>query len=127
MSLLDVLRVGVKLIDSTTKPLQSVVRFERHVSVSGAGVETYASAVQLKAIVDWKQKLVRTMSGEMVPCVATVIFVDVSALAKATANNGVSPEDRITLPDGRTGPILNVAGFMDPGTARPVASEVYIG
>ena len=128
MSLLDVLRTGVKIADAITKPLQPEVSFERCTGSDGFGTLAYAEGiVPLRAIVEEKQKNVRTSSGELTISSVTVTLLDVDALVAATVGAGVQVQDRITLPDGRTGPILNTGGFVDAGTGRPIATEVYLG
>lgn len=128
MSLLDVLRSGVKIADSVTKPLQSTVTLEHYISASdGYGPISYTSAAQLPAIVDWKQQQVRTSAGVMALSRAVVTFLDVAALAAATNGEGINDQDLITLPDGSSGPILNMSGFIDAGTKKPVAMEVFLG
>jgi hypothetical protein len=40
----------------------------------------------------------------------------------------VDPRDRITLPDGRTGPIVEITGGMlNAGTGRPFMTQVTLG
>ncbi len=58
---------------------------------------------------------------------ASVLFLDIAALVTATGGAGIDDNDIITLPDGTTGPILNLAGFTDAGTGHPVATEVFLG
>lgn len=127
MSLLDVLRTGVKIADNVTKSVQADVKFEKYVSGTGEGDKSYTPAVFLKAIVDWKQKQVRTMSGVLSVSRASVMFLDIAALKTATNNEGIDDHDKITLPDGTTGPILDMSGFIDAGSGHPVATEVFLG
>lgn len=127
MALIDIVRTGVKIANSVTDSLQSTVSFERCTGTDGFGAKTYAAAVSLKAIVDWKQQQVRTPEGQLTVTRASVLFLDTAALVTATGGNGVSDEDRITLADGTTGPILDMAGFIDAGTTKPVATEVFLG
>ena len=129
MSLLDVLRTGVKIADDVTKPLQATVSFQRYTGSDGYGTPTYAAAVDLKAIVDWKQKQVRTPSGVLSVSRASVMFLDIVALMSATNGEGVNDSDRIVLPSGDTGPILDMSGFIDAdsATGTPVATEVWLG
>lgn len=128
MSLLDTLRLGVGIADKQTKSVQALVTFEKMVmSNDGYGTKTYPMAVQLRAIVDWKQKQVRTQSGTLSVTRASVMFLDVAALALATHGEGIDDNDKITLPDGTTGPILDMAGFIDAGTGQPLATEVFLG
>ncbi len=127
MSLLDVVRVGMKVADGVTKPLQPSVTFKRYLSSDGYGTKTYAPAVQLKAIVDWKQRQVRMTSGVLSVSRSSVMFLDINALVAATAGQGVNDEDIVILPDGTTGPILDMSGFIDAQTGHPVATELWIG
>jgi len=128
MGLLDVVRSAVKIADNVTKPLQAEVKFEKSTGKDRYGKVNFDRApVYLKAIVDWKQKHVRTTSGNLTVTRASVTFLDVAALAEATVNEGVNDTDKITLPDGTTGPILDMSGFIDPGTGQPIATEVFLG
>jgi hypothetical protein len=127
MSLLDILRGGVEIANQQTKSLQAKVKFEKYVSSGGSGEAIYKSAVYLDAIVEWKQKQVRTMGGTLDVSRASVLFIDIAQLLKATNKEGVDDNDRITLPGGETGPILDMSGFIDAGTKIPIATEVFLG
>lgn len=128
MSLLDVLRAGVKIADGVTKPLQADVTYEQAtVDSTGYGGLVYGSAVKLRAIVDFARKQVRTPSGELTVTRATIDLLDVEAVYTATGGLGIGNNDRFTLPDGDTGPILDISGFIDAGTGQPVATTVMIG
>lgn len=128
MSLLDVLRGGIKTADNITKPLQSDVSYSKAVADPGGyGLFTFPSTVTLKAIVDGRQRQVRTVEGILSVSRATVIFLDVDALSTATGGAGVSDNDKIVLPDGTTGPILATDGYTDPGTGKPVVTRVFLG
>lgn len=125
MSLLDVIRGAVKIADEVTKPLQGSVSFERFTSADAYGEALYASAVSLRAIVEWKQQKVRTQEGILIASRCNVLFLDIAATVSATGGLGISTKDRITLPNGETNPIASLDGFMDAGTGRPVATQVY--
>mgnify|MGYP006909292629 CR=1 FL=1 len=127
MSLLSVVRSGVAIANKVTKPLQGTVSFERYLSQDAYGTRTYEVAVSLLAIIDWSAKSVRTSSGELTASRASITFLDIVALNAATDGNGVSDEDVITLPDGTTGPIIDLRGFIDAGTGHPVATEALLG
>jgi len=132
MSLLDTLRTGVKLADSITKPLQATVSYWRYTGSDGFGTKTYnppqtSAGIQLRAIVDWKQKQVRTQTGVLSVSRASVMFLDNAAVVAATAGQGIGDNDLIILPDGTTGPIIDMAGFIDAGTTHPLATEVFLG
>lgn len=132
MSLLDVLRSGVAIADTVTKPLQATVQFRHFVGADAYGAKTYIPPAsdppaELVAIVDWKQKQLRTTSGVLSVCRASIMFLNIADLVAATGGDGVNDEDVIVLPDGTTGPILDMSGFIDAGTGHPIATEVFIG
>jgi len=127
VSLLSAVRAGVAVADKVTRPLQSTVSYRRWTGQDGNGDATFAAAVDLLAIVDWKQRQVRTITGLLSVSRAAITFLDVAALLAATGGAGIGDDDVIVLEDGTTGPILDMAGFVDPGTAIPIATEVYLG
>jgi hypothetical protein len=127
VGLLSTIRTAVKTADKVVKSLQPTVVFERALSSDGAGAFTYASPVNLKAIVEDKQEIVRTPSGGLSQSKTHITFLDVASVASATGGQGIKESDRITLPSGETGPILSISGFIDAGTGQAVAPEVYLG
>lgn len=127
MSLLNVVRQAVKVADEVTKPLQDTVTFQRCTGTDAYGQRTYASAVPLRANVDWKLMNIPTAAGIISASRPFIMFTDITALMAATANQGVSDFDKITLSNGTTGPIANIAGFIDAQTGKPYATEVVLG
>lgn len=128
MSLLDTLRLGVAIANDVTKPVQALVTYERAtVDTSGYGGLVYGGPVQLRAIVDFARKQVRTRDGVLTVTRATIDLLDPAAIAAATGGAGIGNDDRFTLPDGDTGPILDISGFIDAGTGQPIATTVLIG
>jgi hypothetical protein len=129
MSLINALRTGIKVADKVLKSggMEAEVQFSHYVSSNGYGDKTFLSAVPLRAVVDWKQRQLRTTGGVLSVSRASVMFLDVAALLTATNGEGVNDEDIITLPDGTTGPILDMGGYIDGGTGHPVATEVFLG
>jgi hypothetical protein len=79
---------------------------------------TYSSAVTYSCVLEQKTRLVRTPGGQEVMSKHLLTFVQPVE---------VGPKDRITLPDGSTGPILDVNGVMDSETERPFCTEVLLG
>lgn len=132
MSLLDTIRGGVAIADSVTKSLQCLVDFRHYAGSDPYGGSVYVPpedqpALKLHAIVDWKQKQLRTMEGTLSVSRASVLFLNVAEVATATNSEGIDDHDIIILPDGSTGPILDMSGFIDAGTGQPVATEVFLG
>ena len=127
MSVLSALRSGVKVADAITKPLQATVRFQRHLGADGYGTQTFANVVKLRAIVDYTAAQVRTQAGVLTVSRATITLLDIVAIVAATGGIGFENDDKFTLPDGDTGPILDIRGFVDAGTGHPIATEVVLG
>lgn len=127
MSLLDTLRSGVAITDKVTKPLQATVKFEKHLGDDGYGSDTFGPPQYLPAICDWRQQELRTAQGELTVSRVAITFLNVADVARVTNNEGIDEQDRLTLPDGTTGPILDMSGFIDAGTGQPVATEVFLG
>src|SRR5215472_14566622 len=127
MSLLDVVRADVKVADKVTKPLQTTVKYERENGIDGSGTRTFDLPLFLPAIVDYTSRMVRTREGILTACRSSVMFLDAQTLNQATKGHGIRTADRITLPNGETGPILDIMGFNDPGTLEPVATQVMLG
>lgn len=99
--------------------LQATILYEKYQSVDGAGKRMYLAAVGVPAIVTLKQRQVRGTGGQLVMSRATIAILDPTII--------VSTFDKITLPDGSTGPILDLEGFVDASTGHPILSEVLLG
>jgi hypothetical protein len=121
MGLMDTVRNAVAIADGLTKDLQPAVLhtavLDSPQTLRGEQVAPQA-AVARRAIVEQKQRLVRTTAGDMALSKAKVTFLSQVAIGL---------RDKIVLPDGSTGPILETEGFIDSATARPILSEVYLG
>ena len=126
MSLLDAIRAGVGVANTITKPLQSVVGYQREIGNDGFG-PIYAPSVPLHAIVDYKAAMVRTKEGVLTATRATITLLDIKEIVAATAGHGIGNLDKFTLQDGDTGPTLDLSGFVDAGTGNPVATTVMLG
>ncbi len=127
MSLLRIVRSAVEIANKVTKPLQATVMYERVTGSTGFGDFNYASPVPLKAIVDFNSKQVRTRQGVLTVTRATIEILDIAQLVAVTGGEGVGNDDRFTLPDGDSGPTLDIGGFIDSETGHPIATQVMIG
>lgn len=119
MSLMDIVNSGVAIANSVTTDLQATVSYEKYLSTDGAGKKTYMAPVSIKALVEKKQRQVRSGDGQLSMCRAMVTILEPTVI--------VSVFDRLILPDGTTGPILDASGLIDSVTGHPILSEVYIG
>lgn len=126
MGLLDVLRKGVQTLDSVTKDLQATVTYRRKTGNDGYG-PIHGSPVSLRAIVDYKSVQVRTTDGTLTVSRAVITLLNITEIEAATAGQGIDNDDIFILPDGDTGPILDIGGFIDRGTGHPIATEVMLG
>lgn len=116
---------------------QCQVTFERYTGGDGTHGSSYAAPVLLLAVVDWQESEVRTESGITRVKRPRLTFLDRPALAAATPASvtptgvsikaGIQTKDKITLPDGTTGPTQNLGGFIDTETGQPCATEVTLG
>lgn len=120
MGLLDDVNDAISIAFNETADLQAAVLREAYTGGQNTkGEPNRSAAVSTPAIVEMKQQMVRLVSGELVGARAKVTFLDPAVV--------INLRDKLTLPDGTSGPILNVAGFVDRVTGRPVLSEVYLG
>lgn len=129
MALNDIIRAGVAIANGVTAGVQSSITWEPWTGQDGYGKQTYASPVALRAIVDLTRKQRPTGAGKVVTIVATVtILQTITENATAGRHQPIDVRDRITLPDGTTGPIIEAPdAVLDPGTNRPFLNTVLIG
>lgn len=127
MDLLEVVRSAVALADEITKPLHAIVLYERNTGDGDYGAILYDAPVPLHAIVDFASKQVRTKEGILSVTRATIELLDIDEVVAATGGEGIGNNDKFTLPDGDSGPILDISGFIDAGTTHPIATKVMIG
>lgn len=127
MSLLTTVRSAVEIANKITRPLQPTVTYERMTGDDDYGLKTYAAPVSLHAIVEYKSKQVRDQSGVLTVSRAIITLLDIAEVIAATGGAGIGNNDKFTLPDGDTGPTLDIGGFVDAGTGNPVATEIMLG
>jgi hypothetical protein len=114
----DLLVGGIALIDSQLKDLQSRVTHKMFLNDGGVGTPNYKE-VKRVAFVDQKQRQVRSFSGVVTVCSATVTF--------ARPGVNVNENDRLVLADGTDAEIIGVGGYMDPVTKVVMYTEAYLG
>lgn len=121
-------RKGVSIIDDQTKDLQVSVD---HSAWVGSGIyaePVYATAISRMAIVEFKQVMRRTVDGREILQKATVTFPrPIPSNGTAERREPIDPRDKIVLPNGYTGPILDVDGVIDPSTKSLYMAEVILG
>jgi hypothetical protein len=129
MALDDVLRSGIATINKVTKSLQVNVQHRAWVKAKGDGEDKLDPPILRPAIVEYKRRMVRTATGDVVQQNASILFVELIEPNGAPGRREpIDPRDEITLPDGHCGPILMVVGPpTDPDTSRPYMLEVSLG
>ena len=128
MSLNKLIAQGVAIARDVTSSLQADVLHQAWTRSGSNGQPVLADAVARKAIVSYSRTRVKNNESEQVMQSASVMFLDVIAANGATGRREpVDPRDKITLPDGYTGPIVNIKGPVDPDTDAPYFVEVGLG
>jgi hypothetical protein len=120
MGLADTVRAGVALANRMTKTLQATVTLEKFQSQDDYGNEVFLAPRKYTAIVEIRIRDRQTQSGQLVTTRASVFFIQ-------PVIGGVHTRDRLTLPDGTSGPIVDSGGLVDAETSQPFYHEVWIG
>lgn len=128
MGLDATVRAAIATISTATADLQATVAHAAWTGKDGYNKPTFAVAVNRQALVEMKQRLRRLPNGQEVLQQAAVTFIGpISANGATGRREPVDPRDTITLPNGYSGPILNVEGLIDPTTNRPFMVQVWLG
>lgn len=127
------LRSGVATIKKTTESLQPIVLLNQWTGQDVYGKATFSHGEgrvgsPYKVILNQQPMLHKDSAGQVVAVAAYAAFLEPVVPNNALNRiNPIDPRDIITLPDGTTGPIIEVKGFIDAGTDKPMFSEVWIG
>src|SRR2546430_15068682 len=117
MGLLDTLRSGVTIADKVTKPLQAWVQHSAYIGESGAGDPSYDVPVNRQAIISQREREMMGPNGQLVAIQATITFpYPIPPNGAPGRVEPVDSRDLFVLPDGTTGPIIDVSGTIDPAT-----------
>lgn len=127
----DILEKGIAIADKLIPGVKTTCTLEQFTGSDANGDETYASAISFKAIVDYTNK-VTIRNAQMVSISATLTILERvlfnNTLTDPPRRNPIDPRDRITLPDGTTGPIISVPGSVNnPKTGTGFIQVVEIG
>ena len=116
----EILAAGVAIADSLTKGVQSTIILERFLSSDASGNETYDTPREVKATVDYTNK-VYIRNGQIVSVSATLTITEQLGFT-------IGNRDKITLPDGSSGPVQSSPGAVNnPLTGTGFIQEVEIG
>jgi hypothetical protein len=124
------IRNGVALAKSMTSSLQVTVTVNHWRGQDSYGRPTIVTQTY-QALVERNARNIKMRDGQEVTAKSYILFLEPIAattpLTGQTRENPIDERDQIILPDGQTGPILAVNGFMDGGTGAPYYTEVYLG
>jgi hypothetical protein len=115
----DIFREAVRGVHTAFLDAAVDVTHEAYGGQDSLGTEQpYGAPILRKAMVDRKEGLLPTPDGQAIRYRAAVSFVEVV---------DVDARDRVTLPDGLTGPLyVPQGGTLDPATGQPYARTVYL-
>lgn len=130
MSLARALRSAVAVAHKVTGSLQVEVTLDPWVGTDEYGKPTFGLQKCVSAIVERRQRMVRTATGEEVlsTCRLTILEPsrDTAIASSLERQQFLDTRDTVTLPDGTTSPILAIEGVIDPSTDRPYAWQVSL-
>lgn len=132
MGLDEIVTNAVATIKSVTSDLQPQVEHWAWIGHEDDGAPKYAStAKKYNCIVEYRRRrhsLIQS-HGQEVWSRAYVVFLEPVKVTGVNADRvePIDPRDRIVLPDGSTGPIVDVRGIVSKKTKRAYFHEVWIG
>lgn len=104
------------------------VTYRPWIGNTGTGGPRYGDAVTLPAIVEKKQRLIRTKDTTEVMSKHYLGFLrPFTPNGAADREEPIDTRDEFTLPDRSTGPVLDANGLMNPTTGRPYHADVWLG
>lgn len=132
MGLSSILRNAVKTIDNVTKDAQDYVQHYAWIGTAGDGEKIFAEPVLRKAIVNRNQRravtqIAQTSIQEMQSRATITIVEEILPNGAADRQEPIDSRDKFILPDGTSGPILDISGTIDPGTHMAYFYEVWLG
>lgn len=130
MGLDDIVRNAVATAHSVTRDLQADVTLYQWTGADETEAPTFGSGRTFPALVENKKRLIRTSSEKTIHARAKVTFLALpSANGAANRREPIDPRDKIVLPDGTTGPVLDIQDLTDPQSniGAGYLLEVWLG
>ena len=129
MPLDKVLRKGVETLSGVISDLKVLVKHEPWAGSSNSGQPAFSeTAFYIPAVVSYQRRLVRDPTGNEVQQHAVITITDpLPSQGTVGRREPIDPRDKLTLPDGHTGPILDIKGVVDPDTDKPYVLEISLG
>lgn len=124
----EILRSGIQIADSLTKGVQSTITIERWTGQTVHGDDTYSIPITVSAVIDRTNKVINRGDEQITIGATLTVIGDIPPDGGVGRREPIDPRDRITLPDGFTGPIINAPNsVVDPGTGRGFINEIMLG
>jgi hypothetical protein len=132
MALNDVIAKVVAVADKIIKPLQGDVSHYPWIAQNAFGSVSqqtpFGQPIARKAVIEQQSRWRQLPNGNTVSTYAHIIFLTpFEHIDVPNRKNPIDPRDRLILPDGSTGPIVDVDGLHNPGTKSLYFCEVWLG
>jgi len=135
MALDATIRRAVAIASGKTASLQATVIHSAWIGSDADGAAIHADgigghppSIARQALVEMKQRQLRLPGGQEVTQNALVTFIGpVLPNGAADRREPIDPRDKLVLPSGYTGPVLDVSGLTDPSTGGPYLIECALG
>lgn len=129
MSLASIVRSGVATANKITGSLQGVVTIKQWTGQTAFGDATYGKTLKIPAIIEQGEKQFEMQNGTSIVTKATVTFLQpVPVNGAAGRVEPIDGRDKLTLPDGTTGPtMVGAPMIVDPASSKPYFQIVGIG
>lgn len=130
MSLGDTIALGIGILDDiiVAEKITAGCTLEAWTGQNIDGDPTFATAVPFEAVVELRSDLKTNAEGlEVLSKTKLTITRPIAATVAANRDNPIDALDKITLPDGTTGPIITTAGLVAGETDAPYMLEVWLG
>lgn len=121
-------RLSVKLADKFTRDGQSDVTHEAWIGEDKFHKAAYAAPVTLRCVVDSRQRMIITNTGQAITVMSTLTFTSpIKENGASGRREPIDPRDKMTLPDGFTGPIIDTGAPIDPKTRQGYITQIMLG
>lgn len=127
----SLIRLGVTLADSFTEDGQAMIIHEAWIGEDKFHKEIYAAPTNPapRCVVASKLRTIVGGQGQIITSLATLTFTTLPASNGTISRRSepFDPRDRITLPNGFSGPIVYIGGPLDPETDKGYILSVALG
>jgi hypothetical protein len=119
MSIASILRSGIETIKGVTASVQGTVTVNRWGTEDQKGVVTPGSTETFPAIIEIGAQDRPGPAGQINRAYASVLFLE--------EIDALNTKDVIILPDGTTGPIIEISSPYDGETGKGFITQVWLG